>query len=194
VTSLILASSSRYRRELLERLRLPFSCLSPDIDERPLPSETPRATSIRLAANKAAAVAALHPDAVVIGSDQVADHAGKTLGKPETAERAIAQLLAMRGQQVIFYSAVCVQRGAANKAYCTRTEVTFRDFTNAEAERYVALEQPLDCAGAFKCEGLGICLFTSIQSNDPTALIGLPLIELSTVLRDFGLNPLRQST
>jgi septum formation protein len=189
---LILGSTSRYRRELLERLRLPFSCVAPQVDETPQPGEAPAALALRLALAKAQAVAALHPQAAVIGSDQVADLHGEPVGKPGTHERAVAQLQRLRGQQVVFQTAVavvCAARGFAEVALAPVT-VQFRDLSDAEIERYLRLDQPYDCAGSAKSETLGITLLSAIHSDDPTALIGLPLIRTGELLRRAGLDPL----
>ena len=184
---LILASTSRYRRDLLARLQRPFECVAPGVDEARLPGETPSAMSIRLARLKAEAVAALHPDALVIGSDQVAVRGDEVLGKPGSVERCIAQLRASSGRTVEFLTAVHVVRGATAESHVDRTVVTFRALTDAEIARYVETEQPLDCAGGFKAEALGISLFESIESNDPTGLTGLPLAWLSGALRRAGI-------
>ena len=187
--SLILASTSRYRRELLTRLRLPFDVHAPEVDETPLPGETPLALAQRLALSKANTIAARFPDAVVIGSDQVADLAGQPLGKPLTHERAVRQLQAMRGQTVLFETAVsvmCEASGFAQTELAT-VEVQFRDLTDDEIERYLRAEQPYDCAGSAKSEGLGISLLTQILNDDPTALIGLPLIRTTALLRAAGM-------
>jgi septum formation protein len=189
---LILASTSRYRRELLERLRLPFDVLSPDVDETALAGEAPAALARRLALAKARAVAQRHPNAVVIGSDQVADLAGEAIGKPGTHERAVAQLRRMRGHSVVFQTAVavvCVANGYAGSALVPVT-VRFRRLDDAEIERYLRAEQPYDCAGSAKAETLGIALLDAIESNDPTALIGLPLIRTCALLREAGIDPL----
>lgn len=190
---LILGSTSRYRRELLERLRLPFDVVSPQVDETPRPGEAPAAVAVRLAAAKAAAVAALHPDAVVIGSDQVAELDGAAIGKPGTHERAVAQLRAMRGRSVVFHTAVAVQCTAAGYAGAAIAPVTvrFRDLSDAEIEHYLRTEQPYDCAGSAKCETLGIALLAAIESDDPTALVGLPLIRTCALLREAGIDPLQ---
>ncbi|MFT3664767.1 Maf family nucleotide pyrophosphatase [Piscinibacter sp.] len=190
---LILASTSRYRRELLERLRLPFEVVSPQVDETPRPGEAPAALARRLAAAKAAAVAALHPDAVVIGSDQVAELDGQAIGKPGTHERAVAQLRAMRGRSVVFHTAVAVQCAASGHAGAALAPVTvrFRKLSDAEIEHYLRTEQPYDCAGSAKCETLGIALLEAIESDDPTALVGLPLIRTSALLREAGIDALR---
>jgi septum formation protein len=192
---LILASTSRYRRELLQRLRLPFDVQAPGVDELPQPGETPPALAQRLALAKAHAVAALAPDAIVIGSDQVADLDGQAIGKPGSHERAVAQLRAMRGRQVVFQTAVAVVRGASGFARSALAPVIvhFRDLTDAEIERYLRAEQPYDCAGSAKCETLGIALTARIESDDPTALVGLPLIRTCELLRAAGLNPLEMA-
>lgn len=181
--SLVLASASRYRRELLQRLGLPFDCARPEVDETPLNGETPLALATRLATAKATEVAARHPGAWVIGSDQVADLNGRPLGKPGTAGAACAQLAAMSGQTVRFHTAISLTRDGESFSAVDLTEVRFRALGQEEIARYVATEQPLDCAGSFKCEGLGISLFEAIDNRDPTALIGLPLIALCGLLR-----------
>jgi len=188
VRRLILASTSPYRRELLSRLRLPFETAAPGVGEDPLPSEAPAALAQRLALLKAQAVAARDADAVVIGSDQVAELDGVALGKPGAHARAVQQLRAMRGRDVRFHTAVAVVCRAthfAQQALVT-VRVQFRDLTDSEIERYLQLEQPYDCAGSAKCEGLGIALLDAIESDDPTALVGLPLIALSAMLRAEG--------
>ena len=189
---LILASTSRYRRELLERLRLPFDVVSPDVDEAPQPGEAPAALAARLAMAKAQAVADRHADAVVIGSDQVADLDGASIGKPHTHERAVAQLRAMSGRRVVFHTAVAVARTSRGfaRSLVAPVTVTFRVLTDAEIERYLRAEQPYDCAGSAKSETLGIALLAAIDSDDPTALVGLPLIRTCTLLREAGLDPL----
>ena len=186
---LVLGSTSRYRRELLQRLRLPFDIAAPEVDETPSPGETPRALALRLARAKAHAVARQFPQAVVIGSDQVADLAGHPLGKPGTHERATAQLQQMRGQTVVFQTAVAVvcQATGFEQVDLAAVEVRFRDLSDAEIERYLCAEQPYDCAGSAKSEGLGISLLDAIVSDDPTALIGLPLIRTCRLLRAAGL-------
>jgi septum formation protein len=191
--ALILASTSRYRRELLERLRLPFEMISPDVDETPRPGETPAALSERLALAKAAAVSARRRDAVVIGSDQVADLDGAAIGKPGTHERARAQLRAMSGRRIVFHTAVAVVRESTAFAQVRRVPVTvrFRQLCDDEVERYLVAETPYDCAGSAKCETLGIALLEAIESDDPTALVGLPLIRTSELLRAAGLDPLK---
>ena len=190
--SLILASTSRYRRELLARLRLPFTVESPEVDETPQPGEPPAAMAQRLALAKARAVAARHPSAVVIGSDQVADLDGNPIGKPGTHERAVQQLRAMRGRQVIFQTAVavvCRATGFVGTALAPVT-VRFRALTDTEIEHYLRTEQPYDCAGSAKSETLGIALLDAIESDDPTALVGLPLIRTCALLRQAGIDPL----
>ncbi|TWT20088.1 septum formation inhibitor Maf [Luteimonas marina] len=184
---LILASTSRYRAELLARLRLPFDTARPEVAETPLPGEPPASLALRLAAAKAAAVAAEHPEAVVIGSDQVASCDGRVLGKPGAREAAIAQLQAMSGSDVVFLTAVAVAGpGAAIEHALDTTTVRFRPLADDTIARYVDAETPLDCAGSFKCEGLGIALFEAIDSRDPTALVGLPLIATARLLRARG--------
>ncbi|MCK9688326.1 Maf family nucleotide pyrophosphatase [Scleromatobacter humisilvae] len=190
---LILASTSRYRRELLERLRLPFRALSPETDETPLPGETPPALAERLALAKARALGARFPDAVVIGADQVADVDGVAIGKPGDHARAVEQLRAMSGRTIVFQTALAVVREATGFAEVRRVPVPvrFRTLADAEIEFYLRTEQPYDCAGSAKCETLGIALLEAIESDDPTALIGLPLITTCTLLRAAGLDPLR---
>ena len=186
---LVLGSTSVYRRELLQRLRLPFTVAAPAVDETPLPGEPPAQLAQRLALAKAHAVATLHPEAVVIGSDQVADLAGQPLGKPGNHARATAQLQRMRGHTVVFHTAVavvCHANGFA-QADLAPVRVRFRDLSDAEIERYLRAEQPYDCAGSAKSEGLGISLLEAIDSDDPTALIGLPLIRTCRLLRAAGL-------
>ena len=187
--ALVLGSTSPYRRELLQRLRLPFSVLSPEVDETPQPGEAPHALAMRLALAKARAVAAQQPDAVVIGSDQVADLAGQPLGKPGTHERATAQLRQMSGHSVVFQTAVAVvcQATGFEQVDLAAVTVRFRDLSDAEIERYLRAEQPYDCAGSAKSEGLGISLLDAIDSDDPTALVGLPLIRTCRMLRAAGL-------
>jgi len=191
---LILGSTSRYRRELLERLRLPFEVHAPAVDETPLPGEAPAVLAQRLALAKARAVSALHPDAIVIGSDQVADLDGVPIGKPGTHARAVEQLRSMRGRSIVFQTAVAVVRGSFGYEGTALASVTvrFRDPSDAEIEHYLHTEQPYDCAGSAKCETLGIALLEAIESDDPTALIGLPLIATSRLLRAAGLDPLRR--
>jgi septum formation protein len=184
----ILGSTSIYRRELLQRLRIPFTVESPHLDETPMPSEAPAALASRLALAKARAVAQLHPGSIVIGSDQVADLDGTPLGKPGNHERAVHQLRAMRGKTVIFQTAVavvCLHTGFCQEALAP-VRVRFRELSDTEIENYLLAEQPYDCAGSAKSEGLGIALLDAIESDDPTALIGLPLIRTSGLLRAAG--------
>ncbi len=184
----VLGSTSRYRRELLSRLGLPFEVDSPEVDETPRPGERPADLALRLAVAKARAVAARHPQAAVIGSDQVADLEGEPLGKPGTHERAVQQLRRMRGRTVVFQTAlavVCAQTGF-EQADLAAVRVRFRDLSDAEIETYLRIEQPYDCAGSAKSEGLGIALLESIDNDDPTALVGLPLIRTCRLLRAAG--------
>ena len=186
--ALVLGSTSRYRRELLTRFRLPFDTASPDVDETPQPGETPAALALRLALAKAHAVAAQHPQAIVIGSDQVADLHGQPLGKPLVHDKAVAQLRAMSGQSMLFHTAVAVVCQATGFAQADTAVVrtVFRTLSDAEIERYLRAEEPYDCAGSAKSEGLGITLLEAIESDDPTALIGLPLIRTARLLRAAG--------
>ena len=187
--ALVLGSTSRYRRELLTRLGLPFTTEAPGVDETPQKGESPRDLAVRLALAKARDVARRHPQAIVIGSDQVADLAGQPLGKPGNHERAVAQLRAMRGQTVIFQTAVSVvcQATGFKQSDLAAVEVRFRALEDDEIERYLRAEQPYDCAGSAKSEGLGIALLDAILSDDPTALVGLPLIRTACLLRAAGL-------
>jgi len=189
---LILASSSAYRRALLARLLLPFEVAVPDIDESPLPGESPSATALRLAQGKAAAVAAGAPGSLVIGSDQVATLDGQQIGKPGNHANALRQLQTMRGRTVIFHTALCLwdsRPGAALPVQLdnVQTSVTFRDLPDAELDAYLRIEQPYDCAGSAKNEGLGIAILEQIATSDPTALTGLPLIALTGMLRRAGM-------
>lgn len=185
---LILASTSVYRRELLARLRLPFDTARPEVDETPLRHETPLALAERLAIAKAGVIAQREPGAYVIGSDQVAELDGTPLGKPGNRDGALAQLGAMSGREVRFRTAVCVQRdGDVPRVAIDTTTVRFRALSHTEIERYVDAEQPFDCAGSFKSEGLGIVLFDAIETHDPTALVGLPLIATARLLREAGI-------
>ncbi len=191
---LILASSSAYRRELLSRLQLPFEAVAPDIDETPRPGEAPQETALRLAREKAAAVAQRFPGALVIGSDQVATLDGLQIGKPGDHARALEQLQLMRGRRVVFHTALCLwDSRAADPAQAAQVDnvqvfVDFRDLPDAELDAYLRIEQPYDCAGSAKNEGLGIALLERIESNDPTALTGLPLIALTGMLRRAGVS------
>ncbi|NRF66829.1 septum formation inhibitor Maf [Aquincola sp. S2] len=191
---LILASTSRYRRELLERLRLPFEAVAPQVDETPRTGETPADLARRLALAKAGEVARRYPAAVVIGSDQVAELDGRPIGKPGTHERAVEQLRSMRGRAVIFHTAVAVLRPSTGFEQLLLAPVTvhFRDLSDADIECYLRTEQPYDCAGSAKCETLGIALLNAIHSDDPTALVGLPLIRTCAMLRAAGLDPLQR--
>jgi len=192
VNRLVLASTSRYRRELLARLRLPFDVEAPGVDETPQAGEAPAALARRLARAKAHAVAARHPDAVVVGSDQVADLDGEAIGKPGDHERAVDQLRRMSGRTVVFQTALAVVRrrdGFEREALAPVT-VRFRRLGDAEIEAYLRAEQPYDCAGSAKSESLGIALLEAIESDDPTALVGLPLIRTAALLRAAGLDPL----
>ena len=185
---LILGSTSRYRKELLARLRIPFETASPDVDETPHSNESPKDLALRLALAKARAVALKYPEAVVIGSDQVADLEGTPLGKPGNHANAILQLQRMRGKTVIFQTAlsvVCIATGY-ERTDLAEVKVKFRDLSDAEIETYLRAEEPYDCAGSAKSEGLGIALLDAIDNDDPTALIGLPLIRTSQMLREAG--------
>ncbi len=190
VPDLVLASTSRYRRDLLARLATGFRVMPPDVDETPRPGETALALATRLAEAKALAVARGCPGALVIGSDQVAELDGRPTGKPGTREQALAQLAASSGRSVIFHTALCVADARTVPptihAATDRTEVVFRTLDAGEIARYVDREQPFDAAGSFKAEGLGIALFERIDTTDPTALIGLPLIALARLLRAAG--------
>ena len=194
--SLVLGSTSPYRRTLLQRLQIPFEIAAPEVDETPHLGEAPRMLAQRLALAKARAVAHLFPDAVVIGSDQVADLSGTPLGKPGTHEKAVAQLRQMRGQTVVFQTAVsvvCLESGFEENSLAA-VSVKFRDLTDIEIENYLRAEQPYDCAGSAKSEGLGIALLASIDSDDPTALVGLPLIRTCQMLRAAGIELLSHRT
>ena len=192
--SLILASTSPYRRKLLERLQLVFSCEAPDVDETPLDGEAPRDLAVRLAQEKALNVSSRLPNAVVIGSDQVASRDGLPIGKPGTRERAISQLLACQGKEVLFHTGVAIAReGQIISAKSCDTVVTFRNLPVCALEDYVDRDLPLDCAGSFKWEGLGISLFKALRSDDPTALEGLPLIDVVEMLSECGVNTLINS-
>jgi septum formation protein len=185
---LILGSTSRYRKELLSRLGLPFEVAAPEVDETPQPNEAPKDLALRLALAKARAVACKYPDAVVIGSDQVADLEGQALGKPGNHTNAVKQLQRMRGKTVIFQTAlsvICVATGF-EQTDLAAVRVTFRDLTDAEIEAYLKAEEPYDCAGSAKSEGLGIALLATIENDDPTALVGLPLIRTCHMLRAAG--------
>ncbi len=190
--ALILGSTSRYRRELLSRLHLPFTVVAPQVDETPRPGEAPAALALRLALEKAREVAARHPEAIVIGSDQVADLDGEAIGKPGTHERAVRQLRRMSGRRLVFQTGVAVLRPSTGfeQALLAPVRVSVRRLTDIEIERYLELEQPYDCAGSAKSEALGIALLEAIDSDDPTALVGLPLIRTCELLRQAGLDPI----
>lgn len=189
IRTLILASTSRYRRELLERLRLPFEVVPPEVDESPRAGESPPQLASRLALAKARAVSHRFPEAVVIGSDQVADLDGEPLGKPGDHARATVQLRSMRGKTVVFQTAVAVvcQATAYARQELAPVRVHFRDLSDKEIQTYLAAEQPYDCAGSAKSEGLGIALLQAIHSDDPTTLIGLPLMRTCRMLREAGI-------
>jgi septum formation protein len=187
--TLILGSTSRYRKELLSRLQIPFETVAPDVDETPHSNESPKDLALRLALAKARAVALKNPEAIVIGSDQVADLEGAPLGKPGNHTNATLQLQRMRGKTVIFQTAlsvVCIATGY-QRTDLAEVKVKFRDLSDAEIESYLRAEEPYDCAGSAKSEGLGISLLDAILSDDPTALIGLPLIRTCRMLRAAGL-------
>ena len=187
-STLVLSSSSRYRKELLERLGLPFRVVVPDIDESPLPGEVPAALAMRLAAAKARAVAAAHPDSLIIGSDQVAECAGDPVGKPRDRSHALELLRAMRGRTIVFHTAVALLNAASGRLQSALVDVvsTFRTLDDAALQSYVDRDDPLLCAGAVRIETLGIALFTRVASDDPSALIGLPLIKLTDMLVEEG--------
>ena len=195
MSRLILASTSRYRSELLGRLQLPFECIAPVVDEAARPGESPLALCRRLALAKARAVADRYPDALVIGSDQVAARAGVILGKPGSRAGAREQLMAASGTRLVFHTGVAVlrQRPAYQGLACDRTEVHFDRLDPERIDHYLDREPALDCAGSFKVEGLGISLIECVRSKDPTGLIGLPLIALVKLLREAGLDPLAGS-
>ncbi|HEH9407292.1 Maf family protein [Aeromonas salmonicida] len=188
-TLLILASTSRYRKTLLEKLGLPFECAAPEVDESPLPDESAEALVARLALAKASAIADQFDQGLIIGSDQVCVCDGRILGKPGTVEKAVAQLMAARGRSITFYTGLCVLDAASGKAeqLVEPFTVHFRTLDETAIRRYVAAEMPLDCAGSFKCEGMGIMLFKGLEGRDPNALIGLPLIGLIELLERHGL-------
>jgi septum formation protein len=187
---LVLASTSPYRRELLERLQIPFETVAPQADESALPGEAPEATALRLAEAKARAVANFYPDALIIGSDQVAAQGTQRFGKPGTRANAIAQLRAMRGREVVFHTGLCLLDAASGAAQtrCIDIHVGFRDLSDAEIDAYLDKEDALNCAGSAKSEGLGISLLSYLRGDDPNALIGLPLIALCDMLRIAGVS------
>lgn len=189
---LILASTSTYRRSLLQRLQIPFRALPPQVEETALENEAPEQLVARLALAKARAVSAIHPDALVIGSDQVATLDGQAIGKPGNHERAATQLRACSGREVQFLTglAVVCENNGFEELHVESFMVYFRELSDSQIENYLRREQPYDCAGSFKCEGLGIALFSSLSGDDPTALEGLPLISLVNILNSAGINPL----
>jgi septum formation protein len=191
-TPLILASSSRYRREVLQKLHLPFECISPDIDETPLPGESPEQTSLRLAESKARKVAESQPHALIIGCDQVATVDGLQIGKPGNHENAVRQLTMLSGKEVIFHSALCLYDSSSLHMQSTIAPyfVKFKTLTTTQIETYLRLEQPYDCAGSAKSEGMGIALLDYMRGDDPNALIGLPLIALVNMLQHAGVDVL----
>jgi len=193
--ALVLASTSRYRRALLGQLGLPFTVAAPTTDETPLPGEAPVATALRLAEAKARSVAAEHPDALIIGSDQVADCDGRAIGKPGDHERAVAQLTALSGRTVVFHTGLALYDAARDTCQVAMIDVrsTFRELTTAEIDAYLRRDRPYDCAGSVKSDALGIALFVRIDSDDPTALVGLPLIRTCQLLRRAGLDPLARA-
>jgi septum formation protein len=192
--SIVLASTSRYRRQLLERLRFPFQVEAPDVDENVLPSETPRDTALRLARNKAETVAARFPGTIVIGSDQTVEAAGGSFPKPMSHDAALAQLQLLQGRSAIFHTALAVIGAAPGSVQldCVPTTVKFKKLTKQQLEIYLRADQPYDCAGAAKIESLGIALVDTVESRDPTALIGLPLIRLTSMLAAAGFDVLAQ--
>ncbi|WP_337261838.1 MULTISPECIES: Maf family protein [unclassified Serratia (in: enterobacteria)] len=189
---ILLASTSTYRKMLLEKLRLPFICAAPQVDETPLPGENAEALVLRLAVAKAQALAMAYPDRLIIGSDQVCVINGNITGKPHTEENAREQLRQASGQKVTFYTGLALYNSHSNhlQALCEPFHVHFRSLSEAEIATYVRLEQPLNCAGSFKSEGLGIALFDRLEGRDPNTLVGLPLIALLEMLRAEGINPL----
>ena len=186
--NLILASSSPFRRELLQRLQLPFTVISPDVDETALSNELPEQTSLRLAQAKARKVADSNPNSLIIGCDQVATLDGLQIGKPGTHENAVKQLTMMRGRSVVFHSALCLYNATTKsmQAEVVPFMVQFRNLSDAQIERYLLKEQPYNCAGSAKSEGLGIAIIASMHGDDPNALIGLPLIRLIAMLENEG--------
>jgi septum formation protein len=190
---LVLGSTSRYRRELLARLRIPFEVMAPDVDEAPLAGEPPSATALRLAQAKARAVAGRCDDALVIGSDQVADCDGRAVSKPGNRANAERELRALSGRSIVFHTGVALVDARSGRCRSELVDVTsvFRNLTDREIASYLDREKPWDCAGAVRSEAMGIALFERISADDPTALIGLPLIALTRMLRAEGLDPLR---
>jgi septum formation protein len=194
--ALVLASTSPYRRALLGQLGLPFTVAAPTTDETPLPGEAPVATALRLAEAKARSVAAEYPDALIIGSDQVADCDGRAIGKPGDHERAVAQLTALSGRTVVFHTGLALYDAARDTCQVAMIDVrsTFRELTAAEIDAYLRRDRPYDCAGSVKSDALGIALFLRIDSDDPTGLVGLPLIRLTDMLRAAGVSVLAEPT
>ena len=188
--TVVLGSTSSYRRSLLERLRIPFETASPQVTEERLPGETPQALAERLARSKAAEVAARYPDALVIGSDQSAGVGDRILGKPGSHERAAEQLAALSGQSVVFHTGMCLIDTASGREWVTVVPYTvhMRELDPDEIERYLRLDRPYDCSGSFKSEGLGVSLFRAMEGDDPSALVGLPLIRLCAWLREAGVH------
>ena len=190
-SNLILASSSKYKIKSLQTLGIPFSSRDPSIDETPRPGESPEFLSLRLASEKAASIAAKNPEALVIGADQVATSKGQIFGKPGSTNEAIKQLSFLQNKEAHFFTSIALfSKGLKSKSKCTRSRVRFRKLSKAQIERYVEIDQPIDCAGSFKSEALGISLFEYIKSDDPTALVGLPLISLTTLLIELGITPI----
>ena len=187
---LLLASSSSYRKSLLERLHLPFRQASPNIDETPHYGENAKDLVLRLSKDKAIALADNHPDTLIIASDQIATLGNRILGKPGTEAKAIEQLYSCRGQQVTFHTGLCLLNTQTGKSQldCIEFRVWFRNLTIQQIEQYIKKEQPLDCAGSFKCEGLGVALFERMAGDDPNSLIGLPLISLTGMLMNEGVD------
>jgi septum formation protein len=192
-TPLILASSSPYRRELLSRLRIPFFVVAPEVDETPMHGEDPRSLALRLAQAKAQVVAVQYPDHIVIGADQAASLHGAPVGKPGNLSSAKRQLRALSGQSVVFHSAMTVARNHRRQTVEIPTICVFRTLTDAAIDRYLAIDTPFDTAGSAKAESLGVALMQSMESADPTSIIGLPLIALTRLLADFGLDPLEHA-
>ncbi|AGF47016.1 septum formation protein [Candidatus Kinetoplastibacterium desouzaii TCC079E] len=190
--NMILASSSKYRKELLSRLNIPFSCISPDIDETPLQNESPEKTSLRLAVYKAKEVHKNNPNKIVIGSDQIAGYSNYHIGKPGNFSCAKKQLEFMSGKNIVFYSSVAVINGSNIKKGLTITNCKFKKLDHITINRYLEIEKPFDVAGSSKSEGLGIALLESMYSEDPTAILGMPMIKLINILSNFGINPLKQ--
>ncbi len=190
--SLVLGSSSRYRKQLLDKLGIPFIQDSPDIDETPQADENAAALAERLAIDKAKALADKHPNSLIIGSDQVATFSGRIIGKPHTKDNAKSQLMQFSGQSVTFLTGLCLYNSqtGSHQSLVEPFNVHFKELTERQVERYIEQEQPLDCAGSFKSEGLGITLFSQLEGRDPNSLIGLPLIALTEMLINEGMDPL----